>query len=305
MASVYEFRHDQVLCNLYLNNHIYIGKNDGTLVQMNMNQEILCSIQTGHGSISTIFYSNNKLITCGAINMLSWDLTYPLKSHKVLYGSFSYSASSGDMNVFSSIWSPIMLDFEGYSNHVNTRSINVMSEITCLYMDGCEIFVGFYNGEILKIDYITFKSSYIYKVERGRITLNDRGIESSIQPGAVTSMCNWRDTVVVSSDRIDPVDTATVIRWKCVSGSYVPDLFLRRKGYPIKIMGDQLFEFGISVVNCWSWDKIHLRAFNHSSDFNRYGSGLASGLLINGCVYLIDRDMKVWKRTGILIGFSV
>ena len=308
MADIIEAQRDDISCTYYFNDHIYIGKTDGSLIQMNMNGEIISHINNrGYGVITTIFCSENKLVTCGG-HTLGWEMSCPLKRYTVGFISYAYSASFGDMVAFSSKCGPILMGPIEYISPDSRSTIAFGSSVSCLYMDGPVVFAGFVNGEFLKVDYLTGKLIYIYEVEHGNITLNDGEEKLYIKPGEVISICTWRDSIVVLSDHIDsgiyPGNMATVIRWNCVStGSYKPDLFFKMFNSPIKIMDDQLFELGNLTINCWSWDKILLRSFVHSSSVN--GSIPDNALFVNGCIYLVDNDMKIWKRTGILIEFTV
>ena len=309
MPSILEVRRDQISCTYYFNDHIYIGKKDGSLIQMNMNGEILYSIKTGHGSISTIFCSGNKLVTCGSFNTLCWDIVYPLKNYTVMPFNYSFSAAFGDMTAYSHPWGPIVMGPIEFISPEHRSTINFRPSMTCLYMNGPVVFAGFRNGEFLKIDYLTGKLVYIYEVENDQILLNDGERVVDVRPGEVRSICIWRDSIIVSSAKLNPGNMATVIRWKCISTDlYAPELFLKFTAASIKIMDDQLFELGDLVINCWSWDKIHLRSIVHypSPDVSKVDrSGSSNALLINGSIYLVDNNIELWKETGILIEFSV
>lgn len=293
----------QISCTYYFNGHFYIGKDDGALIQMNMNGEVICRIETKDGVIGTIFCIGNKLVTCGQDNTLIWDITYPLKKFMIGWISYSYSASFGDMIASSNKEGPILMGPVGPLCNIHRNTITFGSLISCFCMNGPVIFAGFENGEFLKVDYLTGKLVYIYKANHGDITLNNNGVKLVTKPGNVKSICTWRDSIIVTSSSDYSRPMAMVIRWKLMSTDlYEPDLFLKITSGAIKIIDDQLFEIGMFLINCWSWDRKFLRAFIHSSRA-RYNP--TDTLFVNGCIYIINNDMEIWKRIGIFIEVCV
>ena len=285
----------------HIYDHIYIGYSDGSLVQMDLNGKILYAGQTNLGYIDTIFHFKRVLIVCGESKSY-WDITYPLTKGPIKYNCrFTRSATFDDISIYATdgmILSVGSVDISSETlfdkNHIVTK---YTSFLLCINEDSI-IFVN--TKGIFKTDHNFENPRSVYERTRGdNITISDGKGKVDIKVGHVRSICTWRDSIVTSLSMGN--DAGKTIRWKCGSmDTYEPELFLKRGPESMKIMDDQLFEFGIAInytVNCWSWNKVHLMKFSFLSGFD--GKGLKHSLLINSNIYVFNYDATIIKKTGI------
>lgn len=313
VTDLIEFPGRRVTCSHHINDHIYIGYNDGSLIQMDLNKNVFYSGQTHIGPIYTIFHHTNKLIICGTHMILFCEISYPLviKIACIEGQKPRCSATFGDISVYSDSDGIILvksvnmilgrLEYDKYIHAKYTPLRLCINEDTIGFVYNC---VGIY-----KIDHEFEKTVCINDENNGEITLRDGEDEVHVKIRLVVSICIWRGVIVSSSSSSSPhpdfphpssTCNEAIIRWRLgANGIYEPELFLKRCPLSIQIMDDQLFEFDDCVVNCWNWNKVHLRTFDFSSDFD--GKRTRHSLLLKGNIFMFNGNGTVCNRTGNII----
>lgn len=292
----------RIRCSYHIYDHIYIGYSDGFIVQMDLNGKILYAGKTNLGCIETIFHFKDKLIICGEVWSF-WDITYPIiKIATSSECTFTRSATFDDTLIYSTNGFIISVDsLDVLSGTFNFHRV-VHIEDQPIHLCINEDFIVFANFDgIFKMDHNLENQLPICERKLGdAITISDGKGKRNTKLGHIRSMCIWRDAIVTSS--LIEINDEKTVRWKCGSMNiYEPELFLEIGPLFLKIMDDQLFESDISkgyTVNCWSWNKVHLRSFVFSGFDWR---GIEHSLLINGNIYMFNDDTTICKRTGILV----
>ena len=309
-TDLIKFPSRRVTCSHHVDDHIYIGYNDGSIIQIDLNMNVLYSGETHIGSIYTIFHHTNKLIICGTLDrILLYEISYPLVVKMTFLSGQTpiCSATFGDVSIYSShdgivlvksvnmILGRLEYDKHLYVDYTPLRLC--INEDTIAFVYNC---IGIY-----KADHGLEKNVCINDENNGEITLRDGEDEVHVEIQLVLSLCIWRGIVVSSSILVTPsnfhhpssIFNQAIIRWKLGAiGIYEPELFLKRCPVSIQIMGDQLFELDEYVVNCWNWDKVHLRTFDFSSDYD--GKRTIPSLVFKGNIFMFNGNGTVCNRTG-------
>ena len=297
----------RVSSSYHFDDHIYIGYDDGSLVQMDLNMVILSNTKTDLKCINLIFHLKDKLITRGVYATLLWDVTYPLNNwieyDEDIYRNVFGGTVIGTMGC--SIFSLALKD----NYHATFQYERLWSfqhcMPSCLCISGDTIVVGTKDGMIFKVNHIVNTQLCIYDGTIMDIDYDDNVLR--MRQYQIISICIWRDAIICSSAGMKISFSGiehrnSVIRWKCIStDSYKPELFFNCDPIYIKIMDDQLFEFGSFdspkyCITCWSWDGVKLRTIDFFPGFD--GRGINYSLLIDGNICLFNGDKRAFRKSG-------